>query len=172
MNRIRELYEQHYQTIFRYFLRMTGNWEEAGDLTQETFFQACLSIYRYRQESSLKTWLFSIARNVYLKRLRKEKKYMMLPLRDGPEFFEDSTKMNNLPADLIVQREERERVQASLKKLPENMRTILIFKEFEQLSYEEIAGIFSQTANWARVNYFRAKKQLAQVYRELEGDYQ
>lgn len=172
MNRIRELYELHYETIFRYFLRMTGNWEEAGDLTQEAFFQACLSIYRYRQESSLKTWLFSIARNVYLKRLRKDRKYMILPLRDGPAFGEQSNQVNYLPADLVVLKEERERVQAALKKLPENMRTILILKEFEQLSYEEIAGIFSQTANWARVNYFRAKKQLAQVYRELEGDYQ
>lgn len=170
MNRIRELYELHNQNIFRYFLRMTGNWEEAGDLTQETFFQACLSIYRYRQESSLKTWLFSIARNVYLKRLRDEKKYKIMPLRDGPAFNELSNQEAHLPAELLIVKEERERVWAVLKKLPENMSTILILKEYEQLSYEEIAGIFHQTVNWARVNFFRAKKQLAQVYLELEGD--
>jgi len=65
MKRIIELFELHNQAVFRYFLRMTGNWEETGELTQETFYQSCLSLYRFRQESSLKTWIFTIARNVY-----------------------------------------------------------------------------------------------------------
>lgn len=60
MERIRKLYELHKEAIHRYFLRMTGNWEEASDLTQEVFYQACLSLYRFRQEASLK--LFTLTR--------------------------------------------------------------------------------------------------------------
>ena len=52
MDRVRELYQLYKEPIFRYFLRMTGDWEEAGELTQEVFFQACLSLYRFRNEAS------------------------------------------------------------------------------------------------------------------------
>ncbi|MBA1335992.1 MAG: hypothetical protein HPY66_1811 [Firmicutes bacterium] len=78
MERIKELYELYKEAVFRYFLRMTGNWEESSELTQEVFYQACLSIFRFRKESSPKTWLFSIARNVYLKKLREKGRHKTL----------------------------------------------------------------------------------------------
>lgn len=71
MERIVQLYELYKKSVFGYFLRMTGNKEEAADMTQETFYQACLSLFRFRGKSSHKTWLFSIARNVYLKSVRE-----------------------------------------------------------------------------------------------------
>jgi RNA polymerase sigma-70 factor (ECF subfamily) len=72
------------------------------------------------------------------------------------------------PAEFLIRKEERERIQKALARLSENARAIIILREYEQLSYEEIAGIFGQTVNWARVNFFRAKQQLRQVYREME----
>jgi len=170
MKRIIELLQLHNQTVFRYFLRMTGNWEEAGELTQETFYQACLSLYRFRQDSSLKTWFFSIARNVYFKHLREKSKYKTVSWEDNLSLNEQSNPESDSPAHLLVLKEERERIQEALAQLSENARTILILKEYEQLSYEEIAGIFGQTVNWTRVNFFRAKQQLGRIYRELEGD--
>ena len=73
---------------------------------------------------------------------------------------------------MLILQEVRERIQQVLVHLPENARTIIILKEYEQLSYEEIAGIFGQTTNWVRVTFFRAKKQLRQVYREMEGEHE
>lgn len=170
MKRIKELYELYKESIFRYFLRMTGSWEEAGELTQEVFYQACLSIFRFRYESSLKTWLFSIARNVYLKRLREKDKHRTLAWEYDIPFNDWDYRETDMPAELLIQKEQRDRVREALTRLPENTRTILILKEYEQLTYEEIAGVFGQTANWARVTFFRAKRQLGQVYQELEGD--
>jgi len=167
MERIIKLYELYKEAIFRYFLRMTGNWEEAGECTQETFYQACLSLYRFRQESSLKTWLFSIARNVYLKNIRNKNKHKSVAWEEGLSLNESDS-----PPEVLILKEERERIQKALYRLPENARTIIILKEYEQLTYEEIAGIFQQTVNWVRVTFFRAKKQLGQVYRELEDDHQ
>lgn len=172
MERIKILYELHKEAIFRYFLRMTGNWEEAGELTQETFYQVCLSLYRFRQESSLKTWLFSIARNVYLKYLREKTNHRIKPWEEEMPYKEISTQYEDHPAEVLILEEEREGIQKALVRLSENARTIIILKEYEQLSYEEIAGIFGQTVNWARVSFFRAKKQLGQVYREREGEQQ
>lgn len=170
MKRIIELFELHNQAVFRYFLRMTGNWEEAGELTQETFYQACLSLYRFRQESSLKTWLFSIARNVYFKHLREKSKYKTVSWEENLPLNDQSNQESDSPSHLLILKEERERIQEALAQLPENARTIIILKEYEQLSYEEIAGIFGQTVNWVRVTFFRAKRQLGLVFRELEGD--
>lgn len=171
MDRIKKLYELYKEAVFRFFLRMTGNFEEAGELTQEVFFQACLSLYRFRAESSLKTWLFSIARNVYHKHLREKKKYTTQTWVEELPFPDQNPQGLDPPVQLVIQKEERERIQKALVRLPESARTIIILREYEQLSYEEIAGIFGQTVNWVRVNFFRAKKQLGQVYREMEDDH-
>ncbi|MDX9870951.1 MAG: sigma-70 family RNA polymerase sigma factor [Clostridia bacterium] len=169
MHRIRELYELYNQAVFRYFLRMTGNRDEAAELTQETFYQACLSVLRFRKQSSLKTWLYSIARNVYLKSLRnKGKPHALSPAESETFGFEPAGGDN--PADVLILKEERDRVREALTRLPENYRSILILKEFEQMTNEEIAGIFDQTPNWVRVTFFRAKRQLGEIYRNLEGD--
>lgn len=77
---------------------------------------------------------------------------------------------SDMPAESLILKEQRDRVREALARLPENTRTILILKEYEQLTYDEIAGVFGQTVNWARVTFFRAKRQLGQIYQELEGD--
>jgi len=170
MDRIKALYELYNGAVYRYFLRMTGNSEAAGELTQEVFFQACLSLHRFKQEASLKTWLFAIARNVYLKHLRQKSQEPAMAWEENYALRRDPSQEDINPAEKLISDEERARVQNALSRLPENIRTLIVLKEYEQLSYREIAGIFGQTENWARVNFFRAKKQLGQVYRELEGE--
>jgi RNA polymerase sigma-70 factor (ECF subfamily) len=149
---------------------MTGNTEEARELTQETFYQVCLSIFRFKNQASLKTWLFSIARNVYLKRIRDGNKHKLLSFEDDIALPRPTLQELDSPAELLIQKEERERIQVALSQLSENARSVIILKEYEQQSYEEIAGVMGQTVNWVRVTFFRAKQQLGQVYREMEGD--
>ncbi|NLT96084.1 MAG: RNA polymerase sigma factor [Clostridia bacterium] len=170
MERVQKLYELYRTLIMRYFLRLTGNMEEAKELTQETFFQACLSIHSFHQKSSAKTWLYAIARNVYLKNLRKKSKDKYLPL-DEYSWAEGEFSTGD-PGEQMVIRETREKIAQALLKLPENARTVIILKEYEQLGYEEIAEICGQTVNWARVTFFRAKKNLLEIYQKLEGDEQ
>lgn len=170
MERVQQLYELYKKLILRYFLRLTGNMEEAGELTQETFYQACLSIHNFHQRSSAKTWLYAIARNVYLKNLRKKSKDKYLPLDEYS--WSDTEFRAEDPGEQIVIQEAREKIAQALLKLPENARTVIILKEYEQLSYEEIAEICGQTVNWVRVTFFRAKKNLLQIYQRLEGDEQ
>jgi RNA polymerase sigma-70 factor (ECF subfamily) len=170
MERITILYESNREAVFGYFLRMTGNWEEAAELTQETFYQACLSLYRFKGEASLKTWLFSIARNVYLKFVREKGKRKEM-IREGP--FLENRPASGPPdplAEALILKEERERIRKGLARIPEKDRTIIILKEFQGFSYEEVATVLGQTVNWARVNFFRAKKRLGEACREQEDD--
>lgn len=168
MERIKLLYQLYKGPLMGYFLRLTGNKEEAVELTQETFFQACLSIHRFREKSSAKTWLFAIARNVYLKSMKKKGANKSTPWGDKP--FPHDHLLAKDPGEEVLIQEERERIVNALSKLSETYRTILILKEYEQLSYEEISEIFGKTVNWARVTFFRAKKQLFTVYEKLQGD--
>lgn len=68
-----KLYYLHKEELYRYLLGLTHHPEQAGDLMQETFLQAMLSIGRFRQQSSVRTWLFAIGRNLWLKELRKHR---------------------------------------------------------------------------------------------------
>ena len=68
-----KLYYLHKEELYRYLLGLTHDPEQAGDLMQETFLQAMLGIGRFRQHSSVRTWLFAIGRNLWLKELRKHR---------------------------------------------------------------------------------------------------
>ncbi|HCB65876.1 MAG TPA: RNA polymerase subunit sigma-24 [Ruminococcaceae bacterium] len=68
-----KLYYLHKEELYRYLLGLTHDPEQAGDLMQETFLQAMLGIGRFRQQSSVRTWLFAIGRNLWLKELRKHR---------------------------------------------------------------------------------------------------
>ena len=74
MKDFKKLYYLHKEELYRYLLGLTHHPEQAGDLMQETFLQAMLSsIGRFRQQSSVRTWLFAIGRNLWLKELRKHR---------------------------------------------------------------------------------------------------
>lgn len=67
-----EIYQHYKPLIYNYLYRSTLNHHEAEELTQDTFLKAFRSIHRFRKESSLKTWLFTISRNTYLDDIKKE----------------------------------------------------------------------------------------------------
>ena len=69
-----DIYRSHHKTIYRYFLYVTANNNLAEELAQETFFQSFLSCRAFKEQSAPLTWLMAIARRVYLKHLRQDKK--------------------------------------------------------------------------------------------------
>ena len=73
MKDFEKLYYLDKEELYRYLLGLTHDPEQAGDLMQETFLQAMLGIGRFRQQSSVRTWLFAIGRNLWLKELRKHR---------------------------------------------------------------------------------------------------
>lgn len=80
---LEDVFRAHQSSVYAYFLRMAGDPAEAEELTQETFYRACVSALRFRGESNIRTWLFGIARHVFLERLRSAGRER--PVRDVPE---------------------------------------------------------------------------------------
>jgi RNA polymerase sigma-70 factor (ECF subfamily) len=128
---LRELVDAHYEALYRYAYRLTGSAADAEDLTQEAFGKALARLGQLREPDRAKGWLFRILRNLYLHKVRDEKRRRVVPLDavgDLPGRAADEP-----PAIDAAQ------LQQALDELEEGFRTPLILFYFEEFSYRDIA---------------------------------
>ena len=125
-----DLVDQHYALVFRYSYRLTGSAVDAEDLTQQVYLTAQAKLGQLRDAGNARAWLCTIARNSYLKSLRRRKNGAVVSLESVAEPVEE------LPAEIPIDSQE---LQAALDDLPEEFRTPLILFYFEEFSYREIA---------------------------------
>lgn len=164
MKSLAELYEEYRPMIFRYLYRCTGSYDLAEELTQETFYQAVLSIHSFRGESGVSTWLYRIARNVCSKNGRKSNR--SLPV--DPAWCETATAADGDPVDALCGAELGRQLERALSLLPEDYRSVILMREVESLSYEEIGMALGKSPHAARVTLFRAKKRFREIFNSLE----
>ena len=154
--------------LYGYAMVLSRNSTEAEDLVQETCLRALRAIDGLRAEGSVKSWLFSILRNTWLNQLRKR--------RASPELIELDADGNNAdePADGTqdpyadyVNQMEREQVRAAIQQLPVEFREIIILREYEGLSYQEIAVLLGCPAGTVMSRLARARYRLREL---LSGD--
>jgi len=147
---IEEIYEMYSRKVFLFLLSKTNNVDIAEELTQETFFQAVQCIDRFKGNSSILTWLCGIAKNVWLKDLRKRQETLSID-DDIPEIT-DTQKMN-------VQWEQKEILQL-IHDMNEPVREVMYLRLISNLSFAEIGEIIGKTENWTRVTFFRGKQKI------------
>lgn len=150
MQSIEEIYEMYSRKVFLFLLSKTNNEYLAEELTQETFFQAVQSIERFKGNSSVLTWLCGIAKNVWLKYLRKHRE--MLSMEDDIPEIEDKKETN-------VQWEQKE-ILRLIHDMNEPMREVMYLRLVSNLSFAEIGEIIGKTENWTRVTFFRGKQKI------------
>jgi RNA polymerase sigma-70 factor (ECF subfamily) len=127
---IQQLVDDHYQSLYRFAYRLTGNASEAEDLTQETYCKAQANLLQLRDLERAKGWLFKILRNAYLQKARSNKRHTCLSLEDIGEVPERAAASSDVDPALL---------QQSLDELPEGFRTPLVLYYFEEFSYRDIA---------------------------------
>jgi len=130
--RVHALFDQLHVPVFRYLLRRTRDSGRAEDLTQETFGKALARLPQLREPERAKAWLFRILRNLYLHKVRDQKRHKVVPLDavgDLPGREADETMPEIDPA----------RLQQALNDLDESFRTPIILFYFEEFSYRDIA---------------------------------
>jgi len=159
-----ELYDEYGLMIFRYLYRCTGSYDLAEELTQETFYQAMLSIAGFRGESGVSTWLYRIARNVCSKNARKAN--YLFPV--DPAWFETAAAREGDPEEALCGAELAGQVNRALSFLPEDYRSAILMREVEKLSYDEIGASLGKSPQAARVILFRAKKRFREIFNSLE----
>lgn len=135
-----ELIRLYEKKVYTLCVRMCGNTEDAEEAAQDAFLALWRGIDRFRQESSLSTWIYRLAANACIDLIRRRKKSAGSISLDDEELFVDAQDPAPQPHELAERRETQRALREGLMSLPPEYRSILILREIEGLSYSEIAA--------------------------------
>lgn len=152
--------------LYFYLLKLTGSAHTAEELVQETFYRATLSLDLYAG-GEVKSWLFKVARNAYLDEWRKRKRWNWVPFYDTLTNSKEFISPYGVPDEALQTKITGETVEDLLALLPENYRSILYLREFEEFTYEEIASALDLSSSQVKVNLYRARKRFKQLAEKL-----
>jgi RNA polymerase sigma-70 factor (ECF subfamily) len=148
----RAIVDRHQQSIFRFASRLLVNWEEAEDVTQDTFLAAFANLSSYdSSRAAFSTWLFTIARNRCLNLLKQRRPIALAE----PDSIGDVAL-----ADPIVSRELSQQLDRALAALPVEQRSAFVLAEIEELPYAEIARIERTSLGTVKSRIHRARQRL------------
>lgn len=164
---IETLYSKYRPSIYTYLYYQTGSKEAAEELCQEVFLRAFKSLSSYRGDCSVKTWLYTIARNLHATWYKRETKYNMVAIDNinEVEFLSEE----GLPEEAAEKRDKRERVRKVLNLLKEEYRSALIWCDVMEFSYGEIAQLSGWNLSKVKITIYRARAQFKTLF-ESEGD--
>ncbi len=147
------LYERYKSTVYAYCYRLIGDEQSAQDTTHETFLKIRSAVKTLEKREAFRGWMYRIAHNEVMQSLRHTR-------RNGQAPHEDDVWDHETPLELYQQLETREIVQKYLGKLKAEYREVLVLREFDQLSYAEIADVTGATESSVKSRIFKARKAL------------
>lgn len=156
-----EVYKLYFKDVYIFLYGLSQNKAVAEDITQDTFLKAIKNIDKFDGRKDIKAWLFTIARNTYYTEYNRQK--VFLPY--DPEDNADGK--TNVLDDLIL-KEQSVLILKVLHNMGEPYKEVFMLRFFGNLSFNKISLIFTKTESWARVTYYRAKKQILE---QMEGDH-
>jgi RNA polymerase sigma factor (sigma-70 family) len=151
-----ELVARYQDRIYRFLLRLTRSPDDALELTQDTFMRAYQGLDRWRPDALFKTWLFRIARNAAFDRLRRDKLVEFVEIEEDAELPDPAA-----GPEAIVETAQRYRLlEAALARLPADHREILLLREIEEMSYDDIAVVLNLNVGTVKSRIARARAAL------------
>jgi RNA polymerase sigma-70 factor (ECF subfamily) len=160
----RKLYDAHVDRIYRLAYRMSGDETLARDFTQDTFIRAFERLADFRGDSSLATWLHSIAVSVILNGLKKVRRIHGREI-GGDELPEVSITTRESEPDL------KQRLRAAIDKLPEGYRTVFVMHDVEGYTHEEIGAALGIQSGTSKAQLFRARAKLRTELADFAGEW-
>ena len=157
---IKDLYEKYKQDVFIYLMSITHDKTLSEDLVSETFLSAIRSLPNFKGKSTIKTWLFSIARHKWHEYLREKKESTSIDLFVGLYISEDLS-----PEKMLTRNETTRRIFEILEKEDRRTKGIVMMR-IDGYSFYEISRKFEISEGSARVINFRAKKKLREILTE------
>lgn len=152
-----QTYREYQQMIHAFLLRLCGNAHLAEELTQETFYQAFKHWGSYRGQSSVSTWLCTIAKRQLYNAVRRKD---ALPIEEALHSSSPDV------ADALVDSDRMMAAHRLVHRLPEPMREVFTLRTFGDLSHAQIGSLFGKSDSWARVTYYRARQMLQSMAKE------
>jgi len=165
------LVRKYQHKVLKLVSRFVSDQAEAEDVAQEAFIKAYRALPSFRGESAFYTWLYRIAINTAKNALVSNRRRPVdfdLDLQD-PEQYERQARLKegDTPEGLLLTEEIRQTVQAAMAELPEDLRTAIMLRELEGLSYEEIAERMSCPVGTVRSRIFRAREAIDKKLKPL-----
>ena len=166
------LVTKYQRRIFRLLSRMIRDPAEIEDVAQEAFVKAYRALTNFRGESAFYTWLYRIAINTAKNHLVSQGRRVPTATAsdiEDAEGFEDAALLREVatPDSMLQSRQVAEAVNRAIEKLPEELRTAIVLRELEGLSYEEIAETMACPIGTVRSRIFRAREAIANELRPL-----
>ena len=169
-NAFEDIVRMYEKNVYNIALRMSGSREDALDISQESFLKAYHSLHSFRGDSRFSVWLYRIVSNTCLDFLRERKRRAEVPLvREDDEGEAGDTRIADeslSPETLFERAQTREALQRGLESLPEDQRKILLLREIQGFSYEEIGKILSLESGTVKSRIFRARRKLCEFLSE------
>lgn len=166
-----QLVDRYQQKVYNIAFRMTNSHEDALDLAQESFLRIYRAIASYKGESAFSTWVFRIASNVCLDEMRKKKRQPRIALstdslvagEEGDYAIEFASGEASNPEQHLLQGEMRREITQALNTLSEEHRVVLVLRDIEGYSYEEIADMLGVNIGTIKSRLNRARLALREV---------
>lgn len=163
-NAFGEIVEIYKDKVFQLCFRMLGNRHEVEDMAQEAFVRAYVNIHSFNTQMKFSTWLYRIATNLCIDRIRKKKPDYYLDAEiagtDGLDMYSQVAADTQKPEDEVESLELQETIQREILKLPEKYRSVIVLKYIEELSLKEISEILDMPIGTIKTRIHRGREAL------------
>ncbi|MGV3467108.1 MAG: RNA polymerase sigma factor SigW [Heyndrickxia sp.] len=170
-NAYEDIVELFKDKVFQICYRMLGNRHDAEEVAQEAFIRAYLNIESFKQERKFSTWLYRIATNLCIDRLRRKKPDYYLDAEvsgtDGLTLYSQIPSSERLPDVEVEHMELQEHIQQAIYRLPEKYRSVIILKYIDDLSLNEISEMMNLPLGTVKTRIHRGREALRKQLRNL-----
>lgn len=153
------LFDRYHAPLFNFYCKSTGDRAASEDLVQEVFYRILKYRHTYRPGTPFRTWMYHIARNARLDRIKK---------RAAEVKLEAETPVPDQPPPALERKQDAALLHRALMRLPDEKREVLVLSRFQELSYQEIAQLLQCEVGAVKVRVFRALRDLGDILRQLE----
>ena len=155
-----KIYKLYFSSVYKYSLKLCRSQHVAEEITSQTFFKAIKAIDKFEGKSNINSWLCQIAKNAYYTYLKKNKRFV--ELNSLTKIEDTSTDIEEQLANSEISME----IFKALHLIEEPYKEVFTLRVLGELSFKQIAEIYSKTENWACVTYHRAKNKIQTI---MEG---
>lgn len=159
-----QIYQEYFRDVFLYLRSLSANEDIAEEIAQETFVKALGAINRFDGSKDIRAWLFSIARNTYYTFYKRQRIYADK---------EPSENIADVGVDFTERFADEEYaflIHSFLHNMDEPYKEVFNLRIFGELPFEKIGVLFEKSSEWARVTFYRAKKQILEYMEEIENE--
>ncbi|HWI46891.1 MAG TPA: RNA polymerase sigma factor [Rummeliibacillus sp.] len=160
---IEEIYHEYFQDVYLFIKSLSNDESIAEEITQEAFFKALKAIEKFDGSKDIRAWLFTIAKNTYFSHYKKKKREIDSDLIEEPSTGVQIVKH-------LMNEEDAFAVHQFLHLMDEPYKEVFSLRTFGELPYEKIGRLFGKSAGWARVTFYRARKQIIEYMEEMNRE--